>query len=104
MGDYCSIYVSGFSTIEEIKVFAFNFGEVKIDTNSFVFGEVEFYIEENDDFDNTLQCEFPDGFLYFPFIFEMDFHSQLTEYEAAAIVNKCLQRPVGRSKASCCCL
>lgn len=50
----------------------------------------EIYIDNNEDFDEIEQKQFPDGFLYFPFFLEIDFSDQTTKEYCISVINNIL--------------
>jgi hypothetical protein len=101
MNSFCKIYVSGPSVIDELRGNVFEF--LKLTKVSGSFGESDSFalsIAKNDEFDKKLQTEFPDGFLYFKFIFEFDFkNKELKEFQVD-IVSKTLEWLWGKNMAA----
>lgn len=76
METLCEIYVAGYNSADEVLDDLKDFLKPRpylIDRNKtivFSFGEI--YVNYNESFDWIEQKKFPDGFLFFPFILELD--------------------------------
>lgn len=90
MDKFCKIFVSGYQSKTDLK----NQLSLKFNTqpirNEILIPDCEIYCEENDDYDKNKQKEFPDGFIYFPYILELDFTDNISIKECICIVNDML--------------
>jgi len=71
---YCSIFVADSLQLETFRDDIFNhFGLKKATSSCFETEWYEINVINNSDYNNSLQCQYPDGFLYFKFKLEIDF-------------------------------
>lgn len=87
MNKFCSVYVSGFLSLDELIS----------ELNSLLNGEIEgrdirlpnysLNVKPNETFEGNKQKEFPDGFVYFQYYLEFDFQDQLKLEECIEAVN-----------------
>lgn len=76
----CSIYVSGLVSEENLKSGFSSFLNAEVNEISCVDkGDYKLYIEENGDFDEYRQRDFPDGFLYFRYLIYLEFKNETVE-------------------------
>jgi hypothetical protein len=86
----CKIFVDGSLTCLELlnQVARLLTGTVEDSTISNNWGEID--VRRNDEFDETLRTQFPDGFLYFPFMLEV-YPRPAAEAEARRAVARILE-------------
>lgn len=77
MDKFCSVYVSGFSLLDELinELNSLLKGEIK--GRDILLSDYRLNVKPNDTFDSNKQKEFPDGFVYFQYYLEFDFPNQL---------------------------
>lgn len=85
----CTVYfysnINPKEIIDEINLIV----DGEISDNSIKKENYNIFIEENSDYDKTKQYEFPDGFLYFQYILDIEFKTE--KKEIIFIINKILK-------------
>lgn len=81
--NFCKIYLSctkPLNVIEEDIKLIFGSNESKID----------FYIDENDEYDVYKEKDFPDGFLFFKYTIDISFPDDFSKLDCVNYINKVL--------------
>lgn len=74
-GFNCTIYASSDTGIEEFRKEISVVLNLSITSISFITGDkYELSVRKNDEFNKNTQTEFPDGFLYFKYIMDIQFY------------------------------
>ncbi len=100
--DYsCVIYISGFNNQKELVVFLMSLTKGILKGETLVVSDfVEIDIDENEEFDDIKEKEFPDGFLFFPFRLDLEFNENVCKQDCIKFTNILLKLFWSKNKSA----